>query len=189
MSKTPATAQELLELLKRRHAMLMAARPDKQPGVFKTENNMAGSTLFVAHELVEGTLIHGFDLYRGLDTPFARAVYMMFLVSEVHPFTDGNGRTARIMMNAELVAAGEERIVIPTVYRDNYVSALKALSLGQHNPRPLVRVLDFAQRWTAAVPWGNLAATTRVLTAYQAFLESTEADELGVRLRMPEEPA
>ena len=32
---------------------------------------------------------------------------MMFLVSEVHPFADGNGRAARIMMNAELVAAGE----------------------------------------------------------------------------------
>jgi fido (protein-threonine AMPylation protein) len=35
---------------------------------------------------------------------------MMFLISEVHPFADGNGRIARIMMNAELVAAGEERI-------------------------------------------------------------------------------
>lgn len=30
-------------------------------------------------------------------------------VSEVHPFADGNGRTARIMMNAELIAAGQER--------------------------------------------------------------------------------
>ena len=33
----------------------------------------------------------------------------MFLVSEAHPFADGNGRTARIMMNAELIAAGQER--------------------------------------------------------------------------------
>ena len=36
-----------------------------------------------------------------LDDPIARAIYMMFLVSEVHPFDDGNGRMARIMMNAE----------------------------------------------------------------------------------------
>ena len=35
---------------------------------------------------------------------------MMFLIAEVHPFADGNRRTARIMMNAELAAAGEERI-------------------------------------------------------------------------------
>ena len=147
---------------------------------------MAGSTAFVAHELVEGTLVHGFELYRGLDTPFARAVYMMFLVSEVHPFTDGNGRTARIMMNAELVSAGEARIIIPTVFRENYWSALRALSLGEHSPRQLVRVLDFAQRWVAAVPWGEMSATTAALTQCHAFLESAEAEERGVKLRMPE---
>jgi len=34
---------------------------------------------------------------------------MMFLVSEVHPFLDGNGRIARVMMNAELILA--ERVL------------------------------------------------------------------------------
>jgi Fic family protein len=60
---------------------------------------------------------------------------MMFLVSEVHPFVDGNGRLARIMMNSELVAQDEQRIVIPTVFRNNYISALKALSqTGKSSP-------------------------------------------------------
>jgi Fic family protein len=49
---------------------------------------------------------------------------MMFLVAEVHPFADGNGRVARIMMNAELVAARESRIIVPTVFRNNYLMAL-----------------------------------------------------------------
>lgn len=40
---------------------------------------------------------------------------MKFLISEIHPFNDGNGRLARIMMNAELVAENEEKIIIPTV--------------------------------------------------------------------------
>ena len=31
---------------------------------------------------------------------------MMFMMSEVHPFDDGNGRLARLMMNTELVSAG-----------------------------------------------------------------------------------
>ena len=43
------------------------------------------------------------------------AAFMLFLVSEVHPFIDGNGRVARIMMNAELVAGGQVKILIPTV--------------------------------------------------------------------------
>lgn len=185
MARTPANPRQLLALLRSRHATIMTARPEKHPGVFKVEVNQAGSTVFVAPELVEGTLIHGFDLYRGLTTPFARAVYMMFLVAEVHPFTDGNGRTARIMMNAELVGAGEERIVIPTVLRDNYVAALKAMTRGG-NPRPLVRTLGFAQRWVAAVPWGSLATTTAVLTACHAFLESADAEHAGLALRMPD---
>ncbi len=53
-----------------------------------------------------------------------RAIFMMFLVSEVHPFADGNGRVARVMMNAELAAAQQVRVLIPIVYRSNYISAL-----------------------------------------------------------------
>lgn len=187
MARTPATSAELLILLKARHATVMGARPDKHPGAFKITVNQAGSTVFVDPELVEGTLVHGLDLYRSLEPGFARAAYMMFLVAEVHPFTDGNGRIARIMMNAELVAAGEERIIIPTVLRDNYISSLKALS-HRNDPRPFVRVLRFAQRWVAAVPWTSLAASMAVLTRSNAFLESEEAEEQGASLRIPDLP-
>lgn len=58
--------------------------------------------------------MEGFARAVGLEDPFARAVFLMFLVSEVHPFDDGNGRIARVMMNAELTAARQARIVIPT---------------------------------------------------------------------------
>jgi len=188
MSTTPADPASLLQLLKRRHAVVMTGRPEKRPGAFKLETNQSGSTVFVAPDLVEGTLIKGFDLYRSLDTPFARAVYLMLLITEVHPFTDGNGRTARIMMNAELVASAEERILIPTVLRDSYISALKALS-GAKNPQPLVRVLNYAQRWVAAVHWGELQQTRAALERCNAFLESSEAEERGLSLRFPEHAA
>ena len=52
----------------------------------------------------------------------------MFVIAEVHPFADGNGRTARIAMNAYLTQAGLSRILIPTVYREDYVLPLRALS-------------------------------------------------------------
>lgn len=54
----------------------------------------------------------GHGVGRSLVDPFARAVYVMFLVTEVHPFTDGNGRVALVQMNAELVAASQVPIVI-----------------------------------------------------------------------------
>ena len=184
MSHTPADVSALEALLKARHASIMEGRPDRRPGTFKQAENRAGSTVFVAPDLAAGTLVQGFNLYRSLETPFQRAVFMKFLISEVHPFSDGNGRTARIMMNGELAAAGEERIVVPTVYRANYLSALKALSQSGR-PQPLIRMLDYAQRWTAAVDWHSVEETRGELDDCNAFLDPIIAEEEGKRLRMP----
>lgn len=184
MRRTASSAADFLALLRHRHTVIMAGRPDMRPGHFKTAANRAGATLFVAPELVPGTLAQGFEWLRSLETPFARAVFMMFLVSEVHPFTDGNGRTARIMMNAELVGAGEARIIIPTVYRANYLSGLKALSLNGHSDA-LIRILDFAQKWTAAISWGELEVTRQQLAGCNAFLDAAEAEQAGTPLRLP----
>ena len=184
MRRTPNDRASLENLLRGRHAAIMQSRPDKRPGAFKQSDNRAGLTVFVAPDLVRGTLAQGIDLYRGLETPFQRAVFIMFLVAEVHPFADGNGRTARIMMNAELVAAGEERIVIPTVYRAHYLTALKALSANRRS-EPLIRMLDYAQRWTAAVNWRSVRETERDLRSLDAFLDPLLAEQEGQRLRMP----
>ena len=183
--RVPKSAEKLADLLRDRHAQVFSGRPEASPGRFKTVANRAGGIVFVAPEAVPGTLKRGFDLYRGLDSAFHRAAFMHFLISEVHPFTDGNGRLARIMMNAELVAEDEERIVIPTVYRDNYIAAQRALSSGRA-AEPLVRTLDFAWRWTSAVPWGALNDTAEQLKACNAFDSEAEADAKGVRLTMPE---
>ena len=94
-----------------------------------------------------------------------------------------DGRIARIMMNAELVANGEERIIIPTIFRSNYLSALKSLSLSHHTT-PLVRTLDFAQKWVAALPWSDLARTQEALTRTNAFMDPAAADDAGIRLRI-----
>ncbi len=184
MARTPASFGAFTGLLRERHRQILAARPEVLPGEFKVEENRAGLAVFVAPDLVPGTLDAGFDLYRSLESPFERAVYMMFLVSEVHPFADGNGRIARVMMNAELVAGGEERIVIPTVFRGNYLAALRALS-RTGRAEPLIRVLDYAQRWTIAIDWSSLEVAGRELEGCNAFLDSDEAEAEGKRLRMP----
>lgn len=186
LSQTPQNFAVFEKLLKQRHATIMGARPDKSPGQYKSDPNRAGSTMFVAPDLVRGTLERGFDVYRSLETPFQRAVFMMFLVAEVHPFADGNGRLARIMMNAELVAAGEQRVIIPTIYRANYLSALKAIS-GRTNATALVRTLDYAQRFTKAVDWTSYAKAEGDLKSVHAFMDSVEAEDKGVRLRLPSE--
>ena len=184
MRRTPRDAGAFLDLLRQRHAAALANRPELRPGEFKRTSNQAGPTLFVLPDDVAGTLERGFALCRSLEAPFQRAVFMHFLVAEVHPFADGNGRIARIMMNAELANGGEERILIPTVLHGNYIAAQRALS---HNgvATPLIRTLDYAQRWTAAVDWRSVRDTARELAACNAFLESADAEREGRRLRMP----
>jgi len=108
----------------------------------------------------------------------------MFLVNEVHPFADGNGRVARLMMNSELVAQGEVRIIIPTVYRNNYLAALNGAS---HNGKfaGLTATLDFARRYTARIDFSDRTTAEADLGRTNALISSTEADESGIRLVMP----
>lgn len=180
----PEGPEDLLDLLRAHHAMVLERRPQADPGVFKTLVNRAGATTFVHPDLVAGTLVEGYRYYEALPAGLSRAIFIMFLIGEVHPFTDGNGRVARVLMNAELSAAGEQRIVIPIVYRDNYLQALRALSRNG-NPRPLVRVLDFAQEYAAAIDWSDLRTAERMLEETNAFLTPEVAEERGLRLELP----
>lgn len=80
------------------------------------------------------------------------------------PFNDGNGRIARIMMNAELVAAGEQRIIVAPAMREGYVGALRNLSVS-HDPSTLVRVLPIYQRFTGQIDFSDLHRARRELEA------------------------
>ena len=155
MNITPSKPDEFIAILQYRHRLLMEARKSKMPGVFKDKNNRAGETFFVDFELVKGTLIKGFDYYKALTDPFAKAAYIMFMVSEIHPFLDGNGRIARVMMNAELVKAEQTRIIIPTVYRDDYLGALRRLT-RQQDPLAYIKMLQRSQEFSATLNAGSL---------------------------------
>jgi hypothetical protein len=173
-----------IELLRDRHAQMLSRRPQVNPGSFKDRPNRAGGTSFVSPELVRGTLTEGWRYLEPLPSGLSRAVFMMFLVSEVHPFRDGNGRVGRVFMNAELSAVGQQRIVIPLSYRDDYLGGLRALSRSG-DPRPLVRVLDFAQQYSAAIDWSEQVLARRMLEQSNALVPPDEAEQTGRRLRLP----
>ena len=170
MNITPSKPEELPEILLYRHKALMSARTSKTPGQFKDKNNRAGDTHFVDHTLVKGTLIKGFDYYRALTDPFSKAIYMMFLISEVHSFLDGNGRIARVMMNAELVKQGQSKIIIPTVYRDDYMLALRRLTT-QQDPTPYVRMLLKAHVVSSTIVGEDMNVMEKHLEESNAFKE------------------
>jgi hypothetical protein len=162
MQRLPEDFDTFLDLLRHRHIVVMEGRAEKRPGHFKEKPNRAGSTLFVAPNLVRGSLRQGYEMYRSLNDSLARALFMMYLVSEVHPFDDGNGRVSRVMMNSELVAAGSCRVIIPSVYRNEYIASLKRMT-HHDDPSAFVRVMSFAQEFVYQVDFSNLNSALQTL--------------------------
>jgi len=179
MRSLPATSEELLHLLRKRHGILLSSRKAKNPGKFKEKNNRAGNTHFVDYKLVRGTLTKGFDFYNILSSSFARAAFMMFLLSEVHPFDDGNGRIARVMMNAEFVSKNHCKIIIPTVFRDDYLLTLKRLT-RQNDPLPYVEMLSKAHKFSENLNFENYNDLYKYLEEHNAFYEPDEGKHLIV---------
>ena len=150
----PRDAADFLRLLEVRHARLMHDRLDVGPGRFKETANRVGTREFVAPELVRGTLRQAFEVGRHLAQSAARAAFLMFVVAEVHPFNDGNGRLARLFLNAELTAAGDGRLIVPTSLRTDYLSCLEALTVGG-NSEPLVGLISRLISFSNGLPCGS----------------------------------
>jgi len=173
MEITPSSPEEFLKIISLRHSILLRARVDKNPGLFKDKNNFAGSTAFVDFNLVRGTLEQSFGFYSALDHPFAKAAYIMFVMSEVHPFLDGNGRMARVMMNAELVKVEQSKIIIPSVYREDYMGALKKFT-KQGKCDTYIKMLQRAHQFSANVYDDSMENMQEYLTSCKAFMEDSD---------------
>ena len=155
MNRTPKSATDLLNLLQKRHAYLMQERPDKTPGIFKEDSNKTGNTHFVLPDDVVVTLNQAFRFYELLsddNDSLARALYIHFLISEVHPFNDGNGKLSRIMMSTELVKNGLFKVIIPAAHRENYLNGLR-LASRDGNFYHYCKVLDQAQAYVETINW------------------------------------
>jgi len=184
MRRRTGSADEFIELLREWHRLILGGRPGKRPGELKLYPNQAGNTVFVVPDLVEGTLRRGYEILESLTTPTQRGSFAAFLVAEVHPFDDGNGRLARAVMNAEYVAGDEQRAVIPTISRNDYLRALRRLS-RQDRPDLFVTYLDRVRRWTARMDWSTLDISRGLLEQTNAFVDANGAEDRGLQLLDP----
>ncbi len=173
-ARFPDSYAGLLDQLKAWNERVIPSRTDKRPGEIKTLPNRAGTTTFVSPDLVPGTLERGFEFLAAARTAEARAALAMFIVAEIHPFADGNGRTARLAMNLALSADDRTRIVVPTVFRDDYLPALRALS-QQRNPEPYVRMLGRAASFSAWLDYRSQEQCFAQLERSNAMADPREA--------------
>ncbi len=177
----PPMGADFPEELARRHAQMLEMRPESSPGDFKLEPNRAGGTWFVDPHMVRGTLIEGSLLARSIPEGLARAIYYSFLVTEVHPFVDGNGRMSRLLMNAELSRVGQARIIIPTLFHEEYVDCQRQLS-RQNDPDDLIDALALMQQWTIAFDYSDVDSLIEAVRRTNAL----ERSRTQFRLTMPD---
>ncbi|NOY69977.1 MAG: Fic family protein [Deltaproteobacteria bacterium] len=92
------------------------------PDALHVESEMQG---FISWYQTQGLLLH----------PVERAARVHSDFVKIHPFTDGNGRTARLLMNLELIKAGFPPVVLPVEKRLDYYEALDtAHTKGDYQP-------------------------------------------------------
>ena len=84
-------------------------------------------------------------------------------------------------MNAELTAAGGCRIIVPTLYREQYLDCLRVLARNGQ-PEPFVKAMRHIQLWTAGFDYHDLDQVISDMRACNAF----ERSLVQHRLLMPE---
>jgi hypothetical protein len=168
--QVPSGFEEWIHTLKRRHILIMDRRPEIKPGTFKATPNRGGATVFVRPDLVEGTIREGIRIGSGLSHPMAKGIYAHFLVSEVHPFNDGNGRVSRLFLNAPLSLNGWSRIIVPVSMKYDYTQAMKALS-NNGRTGAQVKVFNRLERFSAGIDFSDFKKAWSQLENLGAFEE------------------
>jgi Fic family protein len=60
----------------------------------------------------------------------------------IHPFVDGNGRTARLVMNLALLQNGYVVTIIPTILRADYINLLKVAQVEPKDDKPFINFIS-----------------------------------------------
>jgi Fic family protein len=125
---TPFTERDLLDL----HRIILTSVEDHFAGSYRTSAvRIAGANLVPPNPVKVPDLMERlFATLPGITDPIERAARLHHGVAAIHPFSDGNGRAARLGMNFLLLAAGYPPVSISPQLRTDYYAALEAADAG-----------------------------------------------------------
>lgn len=112
------------------HFKILKSIDDQNAGRYRNISvRISGSNTILPNHLKVSSLMQ--KLIQDLELikdPIHKALFAHYQLVTVHPFTDGNGRTARLLMNYILIKNDYPPLIIPPKDRLKY---LRALEMGQ----------------------------------------------------------
>lgn len=133
-SVAPAFTEEMIQKL---HRLFYSGIDSEQAGCYRDHQVFITGTEYVppASEDVLGLMrefVAGLNAKRDSLHPVLLAAFAHRRLVDIHPFTDGNGRTARLLMNLVFVNKGYCVVSIPPILRGDYISALIAAQRAEN---------------------------------------------------------
>ncbi len=117
------------------HRLFYFRIDENNAGAYRRENVIITGTNYLPPDSDDvPNLMSKFCNYDKSQHPIEHAALAHQELVNIHPFVDGNGRTARLLMNLILLGNGYPIIVIPPIYRGRYIDAAKAGNLGDPLP-------------------------------------------------------
>ena len=125
---TVFTERDLLKL----HGIALSNVDDASAGSYRSSAvRIAGANHIPPNPIkVPDLMTELFATLQTITDPVERAAKLHHGIASIHPFTDGNGRSARLAMNFVLLAAGYPPVSISPGLRSDYYAALEAADSG-----------------------------------------------------------
>ncbi len=117
------------------HSLILRTIDDENAGSYRRVNVRTAGSSYVPPDVSQvGALMYDFGKWLTSEEkrlhPVEFAALAHFKLVDIHPFIDGNGRTARLLMNLILMRAGFPPAIVKTDDRQSYYKVLDAAHAG-----------------------------------------------------------
>jgi len=133
--------------IKEFHAIILHSIDNQHAGIYRLRNViMSGASHMPPDYMKVPDLMHELvEWYRQEQDlhPIEKATLLHSQFVNIHPFIDGNGRTARLLMNFELLKTGYLPIIIEQERRFDYYKVLDIAAVKQDYGPLLSFVMDY----------------------------------------------
>ena len=150
-NNTPVTENTILAL----HKIILSGIDDMNAGFYRSVKvRISGSATVLPNPLKVPDLMAAFGSWLKTDemSEPQKAFEAHYRLVSIHPFTDGNGRTARLIMNLMLLENGFAPVIIRPRDRKRYLSVLEIYQTTQNGDSYRKFMLDALSRsLTAAI--------------------------------------